>query len=55
MSAGQIPAQQVVGLDDAIAAAVSALPALVPLTTTVDGAPQLVWDADDQLVLTEAP
>lgn len=26
---------------------------LVPLTTVVGGVPQLVWDADNQLVLTE--
>jgi hypothetical protein len=28
---------------------------LVPLTTVVGGVPELVWDADNQLVLTEAP
>jgi hypothetical protein len=28
---------------------------LVPLTTVVDGVPDLVWDADNQLVFTEAP
>lgn len=26
---------------------------LVPLTTTVGGVPELVWDANDELVLTE--
>jgi hypothetical protein len=29
--------------------------ALVPLTTVVGGVPEPVWDADNQLVLTEAP
>lgn len=27
----------------------------VPLTTVVGGVPELVWDADDSLVLTEVP
>lgn len=29
--------------------------ALVPLTTVIAGVPQLVWDADDQLVMTAVP
>lgn len=29
--------------------------ALVPLTTTVAGEPALVWDDDDNLVMTEVP
>lgn len=28
---------------------------LVPLTTSINGVPDLVWDTDDQLVLTESP
>ncbi len=28
---------------------------LVPLTTTVGGVPDLVWDDNDQLVLVEVP
>lgn len=28
---------------------------LVPLTTSVNGVPQLVWEADDSLSLTEVP
>lgn len=28
---------------------------LVPLTTVIAGEPSLVWDADNQLVMTEAP
>lgn len=27
----------------------------VPLTTTVGGAPELVWDGNDELVLMEVP
>lgn len=37
-------------LIDQLAAAV-----LVPLTTSVGGVPELVWDDDDQLVMTEVP
>ena len=29
--------------------------ALVPLTTEINGVPDLVWDDDNQLVMTEAP
>lgn len=28
---------------------------LVPLTTSINGVPELVWDADNQLVMTEVP
>jgi hypothetical protein len=28
---------------------------LVPLTTTVSGVPELVWDDNDNLVMTEVP
>lgn len=36
-------------------AAYEPLTVLVPLTTSVGGVPELVWDADNQLVMTEAP
>lgn len=60
MSNGQIPLQQVADIDAAIAAAVAdalgtAQPLVVPLTTIVDDVPQLVWDADGRLVMTEVP
>ena len=60
MSNGQIPLQQIADIDAAIAAAVAdalgtALPIVVPLTTIVDDVPQLVWDADGRLVMTEVP
>lgn len=58
MSDGRIPLQQVADIDAAIAAAVAdalaaGVPRLVPLTTTVDGEPSLVWDDDDNLVMIE--
>lgn len=36
-----------------ISATATATTHLVPLTTVVGGVPQLVWDADNQLVFTE--
>lgn len=49
-SNGQIPAQQVAGLTEALAG----IATLVPLTTTdTAGEPALVWDENDELVLIE--
>lgn len=41
-------ASGVVGLTD-----IPPSPTYVPLTTTVNGVPDLVWDNNDELVLTE--
>lgn len=52
---GRLPAEQVEGLAEAIAAAIADQPmrALVPWTDVVDGVPALMFDDNDNLMLTE--
>jgi hypothetical protein len=33
----------------------AAAPLIVPLTTSINGVPELVWDSNNQLVFTEVP
>lgn len=53
----QIDPREIAGFTAAVTAAVTtavaALPKAVPLTTTVGGVPELVWDANNELVLVE--
>lgn len=49
----QITKREIENFAAEVTAVVNALPRLLPVTTTVAGVPDLVWDANDEILMME--